>query len=252
MASPLAVAGEVKPHPLRRAQPRYILRSLSYLKLDHNNGGIIRDLTASGLALQAVTPLQPGETLALRFELLSPRVRVEAQGRVAWADANGQAGICFSDLSDRSRRALRDWIFTQMLSAAIASGRDSFFAPVESQLVVSPAAVPAILVEPHVALPIAPISWGFFSFSFKGFSFFVDSLILSCAVLFFSISSVAVMGAVPPLPLAAALLLASSAIFVAVYHLIFSDFLCGASPGKRLATLAAAYPSESVALGRFR
>ena len=85
-----------------------------------------------------------------------------------------------------------------------------------------------------------------------GFSRFVDILVLSCAVLFFSVGSIVVMGAIPPLPLAAILLLASSAIFVTVYHLIFSDFLCGASPGKRLAGLAAAPPADSAPLDRFR
>jgi hypothetical protein len=253
MASSEGSAPDLKPHPLRRSQARYPLRSLAYLRLDHNNnGGIIRDLTLSGLALQAVTPLDPGENLALRFELLSPRVRIEAQGRVVWADANGQAGICFSDLSPRSQRALRDWIFTQMLAAAVSSGRDSIFAPLDSQLMVSPAPTAAILVEPRARAQAAPISWGIFSFSFNGFSRFVDILVLSCAVLFFSVGSIVVMGAIPPLPLAAILLLASSAIFVTVYHLIFSDFLCGASPGKRLAGLAAAPPADSAPLDRFR
>ena len=130
----------------RRAHPRFPLRSLAYVRLEHNNGGVIRDLAQSGIALQAVTPLRAGDELTLRFDLFFPRVRVEAQGRVAWADGTGQAGISFAGFPQRSQRAVRDWVFTQMLSAAAVSGRDSMFDALNAQLVLSAAARPAIIV----------------------------------------------------------------------------------------------------------
>src|SRR5215470_4104215 len=71
--------------PRRRQHPRYTLRSLAYVKLDQGNGGIVRDLTESGVAIQAVAPLRRGQEVTLRFDLLSPRARVEARGHVAWA-----------------------------------------------------------------------------------------------------------------------------------------------------------------------
>ncbi len=238
--------------PRRRAHPRLPLRSLAYVRLEHNNGGVIRDLTQSGIALQAVTPLHAGDELTLRFDLFFPRVRIEAHGRVAWADNTGQAGISFAGLPLRSQRAVRDWVFTQMLSAAAVSGRDSIFDALDAQLVLSSAARPAILVPALPQPQLGTVRWGFLSLSARSFAIFVDSLILLCAVLFFSTSSLAVMGSVPPLPLAFTLLLATSTIFVAVYHLIFSDFLCGASPGKRLAAVAAGLPGEDASVTRFR
>src|SRR5206468_10430376 len=93
--------------PRRRQYPRYTLRSLSYVKLDQGNGGIVRDLTETGIAIQAVAAMQPGQEVNLRFDLLSPRVRVETRGRVAWADVNGQSGIQFDVLPPRMRRAIR-------------------------------------------------------------------------------------------------------------------------------------------------
>src|SRR5262245_45618309 len=96
-------------YPHRRRQSRYALRSLCYVKLDNANGGIVRDLTESGIAIQAVAPLHCGREIKISFDLLSPRVRVEALGRVAWADSGGQAGIEFSGLALRTRRTLRDW-----------------------------------------------------------------------------------------------------------------------------------------------
>src|SRR5436189_87576 len=142
----MSAAATATTHLRRRGHPRFPLRSLAYVRLENNNGGIIRDLTQSGIALQAVTPLHPGEELSLRFDLFYPRVRIEASGRVAWADSSRQAGICFTGLPQHSQRALRDWAFTQMLSAAAVSGRDSMFDALDAQLVLSAAARPAILV----------------------------------------------------------------------------------------------------------
>ncbi len=238
-------------HPRRRRQPRFPLRSLAYVKLENNNGGIIRDLTESGIALQAVSPLQPGDKVALHFDLFSPRVRIESHGRVAWADESGQAGVSFTDLSPRVRRAVRDWMLIQMLTAAAASGRDSIFAPSDSQLVLSPAAMPAITVSP-LATGLGEIQWGMFDISARTFAILVDTVVLICAVLLFAISAIAVIGGLPPLPVAATLLIASAAIFVAVYHLIFSDFLCGPTPGKRLSDVAASANRGQFSVARFR
>src|SRR5438034_8998016 len=124
--------------PRRRQYPRYTLRSLAYVKLDQGNGGIVRDLTESGIAIQAVAPMQPGQEISLRFDLLSPRVRVETRGRVAWADSNGQSGIQFDPLPVRLQKSIRDWLLLQMLSAASVSGRDTIFANYDSQFLFSP------------------------------------------------------------------------------------------------------------------
>lgn len=249
MTSSAGTAIQATAHLRRRTRPRFPMRSLAYVRLQESNGGIIRDLTEAGIALQAVTPLRPGDEFPLRFELFSPRVKVETHARVMWADESGEAGVSFGDLSLRTRRAVRDWIFIQMLNSAAVSGRDSIFSPVDS-LVISEAARPAIALP--LPLDLERVRWGFLSFSVRGFSIFVDSLVLLCAVLLFSISAVAVMGGVPPLPLAAALLFAAGSIFVAAYQLIFSDFLCGASPGRRLAAEAAGTQNEQFLVTRFR
>jgi hypothetical protein len=238
---PEAVESEPQVHPRRRHYPRQTLRSLAYVTLDEGNGGIIRDLTESGMAVQAVARLHPGQEVSLRFELLSPRVRVDARGRVAWADSSGQAGVQFFGVTARSQRSLRDWLLFQMLSAATISGRDSMFSAIEPALSFSAAARPAIVVETPFAVEDSEssrVNWGFLSLSARIFSIFVDCLVLLCAVLLFSISSIAVMGGLPAWPLAAALFFTALTIFVAVYQILFSDLLYGATPGRRLAMLA--------------
>jgi len=237
-------------HPRRRGQPRFPLHSLAYVRLESNNGGIIRDLTESGIALQAVSPLQPGEEVGLHFDLFSPRVRINTRAQVRWADPNGQAGVSFTDLPERLRKALRDWVLVQMLTAAAVSGRDSIFAPLDTQLVLGTAARPAIALPAPRLTP--DIQWGFLALSARTFSIVVDTVVLLSAVLVFAISSIAVMGAVPPLPITVTLFAAAGAIFVAAYHLIFSEFLCGASPGKRLAKAAATAQERDIFEVRFR
>jgi len=68
----------------------------------------------------------------------------------------------------------------------------------------------------------------------------------------FSISSIVVMGGVPAWPLALALLFTTATIFIAVYQILFSDLVCGATPGTRLAHLAVSGLVEEEQGQRFR
>ena len=102
----------------RRRHYRHQIQSLAYVNLDQGNGGIIRNLGDSGIAIKAVAPLVVNQQVFLRFELSNPRVRVEATGRVAWVDAMGQAGMEFLSLPQRSGRLLKEWIFIQLMALA--------------------------------------------------------------------------------------------------------------------------------------
>jgi PilZ domain len=249
--SPEVVEAEPPVHARRRRHPRYALRSLAYVNLDQANGGIIRDLGESGMAVQAIVPFEPNQLLNLRFDLLAPRVRIESRGQVCWADRSGQGGIQFCGLTPKTRNALKDWLLTQMLSAAAISGRDSIFASADEHLMLSSAPRAPIMLTPRSEEgELPPVRWGWFLLSPRNFSLFVDALVIACAILLFSVAALAEMGSMPAWPLAAALGLSSSTIFIAVYQLIFSDLLCGDSPGKRLAWLAVRQNEEEPA--RFR
>src|SRR5436305_10665731 len=94
---------------------RHCVSPLAYVRVDHANGGIIRDLNECGLGVQAVAPLHTDQVVHLRFDLLRPRVRIEATGQVMWADRSGQAGIRFLDLAPVTRRDLKEWLFVTLL-----------------------------------------------------------------------------------------------------------------------------------------
>src|SRR5437667_11013923 len=124
-AEPAEIDTQVTPR--RRRCPRQTLRTLAYVNLDQGNGGIIRDLTDSGIAVHAVAALLPQQEVSLRFDLLSPRVRVETRGRVAWADPTGQAGMAFIGASPRKRRTLRERQLVHRYASAPARVGESRF-----------------------------------------------------------------------------------------------------------------------------
>ena len=263
---PEVLGSKSQPYPLRRDHPRYALRSLVYVKLDHANGGIIRDLAESGVAIQAVAQLRPDDAVKISFELPSPRVRIQVMGRVVWSDAGGQAGIQFYDFLPRSRRALRDWLFIQLLATAAVCGNSSIFAPQplrhdggnidQNELNFSRAPREPITIatkaDSAAKLESPRIALGFFSLSASRFSLCVDSLVVMCAILSFSITAIALMGEMPAWPLATALFVTASIIFAAVYQLLFSDLVCGATPGQRLAVLGASTSAQENQTQRFR
>ena len=101
-----------------RGQHRHELRTLSYASVEQANGGIVRNISHSGMGLQVVAAMRPQQQICVRFELNHPRLRVETQGEVSWSTRSGQCGIRFVDLSPRTARQIDEWIFGNMLEGA--------------------------------------------------------------------------------------------------------------------------------------
>src|SRR2546429_8948862 len=99
---------ELETAPRKPRRYRCGIHRLAYVNLDHANGGIIRNLSETGIALQAVSPLRVNEQGHVRFELMSPPVCVERLGRVGLADRVGEAGGQFFNFSERTQRILQD------------------------------------------------------------------------------------------------------------------------------------------------
>lgn len=244
-------SAEVVSH--RRRPYRHKVRTLSQVNLDARNGAILRDLNEFGIALQTVTPLAPNQPVHLRFELPASRIRVETAGRVVWTDSWGQAGVQFLNLPQRSERALKEWIFTQILSSAY------LFSPCESaavegnraegasELLFSAAPRPAIQIEPRPARPTAlppkapprslRLPWCPFPISLNVFAKLLDALILLCAVLLFAVMAMAMTNVLPAWPITVVLTVGITAVFVGVYWFLFV-FWFTSTPGEHLAALA--------------
>jgi Tfp pilus assembly protein PilZ len=235
----------------RRRHYRHQIQSLAYVNLDQGNGGIIRNLGDSGLAIQAVVPLHVNQQVFLRFDLANPRVRVEATGRVAWADPVGQAGVEFLTLSPRSERQLKEWIFVQLMAAAQHSAGDSAFLYGKSaqaaELVFSSQARPTIHLEPtataasrseEIRQPISlHLPWLPFAISSPALSRLVDGLILLSAVLLFALICMAMVRVVPAWPVALVMGVGVAAVFAVLYRFLFLFWMDG-TPGEWLAGLS--------------
>ncbi|HEV3208519.1 MAG TPA: PilZ domain-containing protein [Terriglobales bacterium] len=251
--APLSRAGAVglASRPPRRHY-RHPIPNLAYVNLDHTNGGIIRNLGETGVAIQAVAPVCTDQQVFLRFELGNPRLRVEATGRVAWIDSLGQAGIEFLAVSQRCRRQLKEWIFIQLLSTALQTTGDLNLAygrnGEAAALLFSAAGRPAIRLAPRAAETFQKeekdqraralhLSWLPFAIGSRALSRLVDGLILLSSVLLFIVICVAIVGAVPTWPVAAAFSVGVTGALGGIYWLLFL-FWIGCTPGSYLARLA--------------
>jgi hypothetical protein len=261
-----------------RARHRHELRTLTYVTLDEGKGGVIRNLSHEGVAVQAMTAVRPGQQLRVRFDLADPRVRVDAQGEVMWAKAAGECGVRFLDLSPNLVQGIDEWIFGDLLeSVALHSRQDEpMFAlattpPVadaveDDGLIVSPAAVKVIELPtpskpptpirvdkeaeetPHA---LAELDWLSQPLSRRSIVWVVNTLTLVAAVLLFALIFLSVNGEAPKWPVA---MTAGVVAVVAALYWVFFKLFGGASPGVRLARLAGYEPSEEDDSGgaRFR
>ncbi len=84
------------------------------LQLQPENGspveGILLDLSEEGMDVLAAQPLNPPATLSTRFMLPDGKTLVNVRGDVAWANPNGETGVCFIDVSEELRRTLKNWV----------------------------------------------------------------------------------------------------------------------------------------------
>jgi hypothetical protein len=111
---------QAAPSPAREARlcHRHGVRSLTYVTLDHGNGGILLNLTRNGVAVQCVAAVRMNQQVRIRLDLLAPRVRVNALGEVVWATSSGRCGIRFLDLSPQTARELDEWTLAKLLEGA--------------------------------------------------------------------------------------------------------------------------------------
>ncbi len=106
----------------RRSRPRHAPKSIAYVKVGETNGGVIIDLSESGMSIASVEPLQENSNPLLRFEL--PRIdrTFEVSAELVWeADSKTKAGLRFVSLSVDERVHIRNWIKDELFAEAFPS-----------------------------------------------------------------------------------------------------------------------------------
>lgn len=266
-----------------RTHYRHELRTLTYVTLDEANGGIIRNLSHDGVAVQAVAPLWQEQRVRLRFELRFPRLRVEAFGKVSWSNSSGQCGVRFVELPARTRHQIDQWIFSNLLDSVARENAHprSIFGPSgvliaaeeDDGLILSAPPRAAIRLEPSVArtkvatwsgapefrdraqelvdAAYSQLNWLSRPLSARTLAWMVDSLVMIAGLLLFALIFLSIAHELPqwPLTLSAALV---AAVFVGgTYWSLFAVF-GGPTLGARL-TQATSGAEEKLENGdRFR
>jgi CheY-like chemotaxis protein len=80
--------------------------------------GILLDLSETGMDVLTAEAQVSGSLLGFRFQLSDGSLEMDGHGQVAWANANGQTGVQFLDLSESIVASLKAWL----RAAAAASG----------------------------------------------------------------------------------------------------------------------------------
>jgi hypothetical protein len=96
--------------PERRLNARRVLYSPEYLDMGADNGGVVVNLSESGIGFQAVGPVVPEIEIPLSFSL-GPGYRIDVKARVVWVNPHGKVGgAIFGKLSKDSRSLIREWL----------------------------------------------------------------------------------------------------------------------------------------------
>jgi len=100
----------------RRRCVRHQVKSLAYLDIGADNGGIVLNISESGLAVHAVSVLPPDPTVDLRLQLHKSCKRLETKAKVAWmSDTKKEAGVEFIDLPEEVRLEIKEWLALENL-----------------------------------------------------------------------------------------------------------------------------------------
>jgi len=104
-------------HPTRdrRLQTRTTPASRVYVELGDTNGGIVLNISETGMAVAAADLLVVGDCLPrIRLQLPSSRQSIEVSAQIVWlAESPKGAGIRFVDLTAEARNQISNWIASE-------------------------------------------------------------------------------------------------------------------------------------------
>jgi hypothetical protein len=147
-------------HPTRdrRLQMRATPASCAYTALDDINGGMVLNISETGLAVGADDPLLVADYLPqIRFRLPNVAQRIKVSAQVVWlAESKKKVGMRFVDLSTETRNQIANWIASENPSPEFEALAP---APVQSLLPVTLESVseePMQSVVPEQNQPSAP------------------------------------------------------------------------------------------------
>jgi putative methionine-R-sulfoxide reductase with GAF domain len=121
--SPLSIFKDLPIRGDRRRSVRHKAHSPAYASFNGMVGGMVLDLSEilnlseTGMAIQATTPLPLDRDLNIVLDLSETKAYINTSGVIVWSDKAGRAGIRFSRIPDPSLRLMKEWFFVNCLVA---------------------------------------------------------------------------------------------------------------------------------------
>jgi TonB family protein len=98
----------------RRHDSRFPVRPTEYIEIGDSNGGIILDISQSGMAVATAQALVGNQTLKFRFQLPRQLEPIEVVGEIHWiGETRKRAGVRFVDLPVGAQEQISRWIALQ-------------------------------------------------------------------------------------------------------------------------------------------
>jgi protein TonB len=95
----------------RRVHSRQKLHSVAYIDLGPSNGGVVLNLSESGLAMSTAMKLMGDELPNMRFRLPGLDEVIEASAHIIWmSESKKEAGVQFEQLLKRDAQQITEWI----------------------------------------------------------------------------------------------------------------------------------------------
>jgi hypothetical protein len=100
----------------RRNIPRTKLERLAYIHIEPDNGGIVLNVSGSGLAFHSMNTVERNGPM--RFSLQEQNRRIDVSGELVWTDEVQKiGGLRFTTLTAEAREQVRDWVTRPEISA---------------------------------------------------------------------------------------------------------------------------------------
>jgi hypothetical protein len=114
----------------RRAKPRHAPKTLAYVNVGDANGGVIVDISETGMSIASAEPLEPNAAPRLRFQLPHIDRTFEVSAETVWtSDSKTKAGVRFVSMPIDERVQIRNWIKDELFAEAFPTRVASTMVP---------------------------------------------------------------------------------------------------------------------------
>jgi TPR repeat protein/putative methionine-R-sulfoxide reductase with GAF domain len=127
--------------PNRRSRVRHLIQTPAFASFTTESKSSMLELheiiniSEDGIAIRCHAPLEKGRRLNLCLDLAECSDHIYTTGQVIWTDAQGRAGLRFSEMRPLSLFRLREWLFLNAM-AGVANAED--IPPLVSSVAIRP------------------------------------------------------------------------------------------------------------------